>query len=202
VCNWDLSKFQQNAINIITIHQYLIDNDKHDAKNYWNMFANESKCSDRLSKVISGEEWIDFSLAQSGVIHKQLEEEVFQAQISTTKDLTKVDWLHAVEILKTGKFIVFYPDLSLTDGTAQTVSNGYFSYSNYPPFGTWLYFFAPEQLLSPNLPHILSWIPPQFSKRAIWGIEVIPNESISVISKDSEGCYVQSLIEFELLPKV
>ena len=199
MCNWDVLKFQQNAINVITIYEYLTDNNKHDAKNYWDMFANESKYSDRLSKTISGEEWIDFSVAQSEVIHKQLEEEVFQAQISTTKDLTRVDWSYAVETLKTGKFVVFYPDLSLTDGTAQTVSNGYFSYSNYPPFGTWLYFFASEQLSSPKLSHILSWIPPQFSKRAIWGIEAIPNGSLSIVSKESEGCYVQRLIEFELL---
>lgn len=68
-----------------------------------------------------------------------------------------------------GKLLLFTPEVSLSDGAATVVSDGFFDVDNVPAWDTWLYFDGHT---------LLSWVPPQLISKVQLGIDVNPESCI------------------------
>jgi hypothetical protein len=73
------------------------------------------------------------------------------------------------EQLKSGRFLLYYPQENLADGAADQSSNGFFDTNNVPPWDIWVGF-------SDGV--LVSWVPPAFIEAADMGIDVNPEECI------------------------
>jgi hypothetical protein len=71
---------------------------------------------------------------------------------------------------KTGKIIVYFPDINLFDGASEIESEGYFNFIDCPPSSTWLYYHEGGEAL---LRHIIAWIPSDYLEKATIGVLVV-----------------------------
>ena len=88
-----------------------------------------------------------------------------------------------------GRLLIFIISLSLFDGTAEVVSQGFFDVFNYPPADTWVYVGLERDRSSKgrepdvkrNLYYLVSWIPPQALNLAQEAIDLNAEECIQWI---------------------
>ncbi len=77
------------------------------------------------------------------------------------------------------KFLVYLPDLDLSDGAAEECSQGYFDTCNAPPWDTWLV-YIPAQGEEPG--KLVSWVPANLVDLVDAAIQVNPEGCISWVA--------------------
>lgn len=75
----------------------------------------------------------------------------------------------------TGKLLLLLVDMNLADGTASTVSDGFYDEFNLPPVATWVDLVTVGEAKDIGL---ICWIPEEYVARAQEGIDVNPEECI------------------------
>lgn len=156
--------------------------------------------------------WVDHSVGDEPIT---LDEEQFSHASETERMLfvnkafermsefaanqTMPDVETCLERYKSGSLLIFYPDITLWDGTAQTVAGGFFAYDNTPPPHTWLY-YSPETEKPNIIAHLLSWVPPNRLDGVTDAMGTCPGKSLSFLSDiKSQTCYQQTLVDNHLL---
>lgn len=93
-----------------------------------------------------------------------------------TRDAVEKLVLHREELVsrvlvntQEGKFLLFTPQDSLSDGAATVASEGFFDVDNVPAWDTWLYFDGRT---------LVSWVPAQLISKVQSGIDVNPEGCI------------------------
>ena len=100
----------------------------------------------------------------------------------------------AAELPKEGNLLIYYPDLTLSDGAAQLASEGFFDADNEPPWDTWVFcgrydgFNNPEDYGT----FLLSCIPRDFRHRVNRGIQINPERCLEW-AKESRHPFVSEL---------
>lgn len=79
-----------------------------------------------------------------------------------------------------GSFLIYYPDMTLSDGTAQFESGGFFDADNEPPWDLWIFFATDLSVSDPqNYGALLvSWIPDVLRDHVDRGIKVNPEQCL------------------------
>lgn len=75
--------------------------------------------------------------------------------------------------------MVYFPDQSLSDGGAETESQGFFDVYNTSPWDIWVAFVS--ELGNKDISHseyLIAWVPPAFVELAGAGIRANPDECI------------------------
>jgi hypothetical protein len=89
-----------------------------------------------------------------------------------------------------GRLLAFDADGTLSDGVANSESNGFFDDDNVPPYDTWVWFVYDEAYrrrmagteTADRLPafetYLVAWVPPVFVELADYGIAINPEACI------------------------
>jgi hypothetical protein len=78
-----------------------------------------------------------------------------------------------------GKLLVYFPDLELSDGAAEKESEGFFDVFNCPPWDTWVAFVNDAQPISrDHREYLVAWVPNTLVLTAARGITVNPEGSL------------------------
>ncbi len=79
------------------------------------------------------------------------------------------------EPLANGRLLVYGPDEELSDGAAESETDGYFDVNNCPPWDTWVAFFVEAPLIGrAHAAYLVSWVPSEFLESVGRGISVNP----------------------------
>jgi hypothetical protein len=109
-----------------------------------------------------------------------------------------------------GRLLAFDADGTLSDGVANSESNGFFDDDNVPPYDTWLWFVYDEAYrrrmagteTSERLPafetYLVAWVPPIFVELADHGIAINPEECIMWLD-ELDTPFAQALRERKLI---
>jgi hypothetical protein len=75
-----------------------------------------------------------------------------------------------------GRFLLYYPHLSLSDGAAELVSKGFFDTNNEPRWDVWVFCDNDETVPSPQDygTYLLCWIPNRLVDLVEQGIQINP----------------------------
>jgi hypothetical protein len=106
--------------------------------------------------------------------------------------------VRAVGDLAGGRLLVFFPELSLSDGAATVETDGFFDYDNVPPWDTWVGLFRDESADPSEIDYLVSWVPAGFVESVDRGINVNPEECI-VWLEDSKVPLAKTLRSHGLL---
>ena len=99
-----------------------------------------------------------------------------------------------------GRLLVFNPDMSLSDGAAETASRGFFDTDNTPPWDTWLCFVdetagAPVRV-GPNFAvwraFLISWVPEPLLDDIAEAVLVNPEQCV-IWADDLDSAFIQGL---------
>ena len=99
-----------------------------------------------------------------------------------------------------GRLLAYFPNDNLSDGFAETKSQGFFDANNIPPYDTWVWMVRNVQGFTYDdgargeieANYLVAWIPPDFIELASAGIAVNPEECIQWLeTRDDE--FVRSL---------
>lgn len=79
-----------------------------------------------------------------------------------------------------GRLLLYYPQLSLSDGAAELATGGFFDVNNEPPWDFWVFCGHDEAVPDPQSysTYLLSWIPDELIKIADQGIQVNPERCL------------------------
>lgn len=108
---------------------------------------------------------------------KQHSERIIAERSEKVKSLVMPSYGDILPIIQQGRFLIFYPGTTTSDGVAKIVSDGYFDYDNYPPWDTWVYYKV-EDNHSVYLGSLIAWVAPEFVGRVRHAIESCSDESI------------------------
>jgi hypothetical protein len=86
--------------------------------------------------------------------------------------------VRTVEDMAGGRLLLFYPELSLSDGAAAEETDGFFDYENVPPWDSWVGLFREEGADPSEVDYLISWVPRDFVQSVDRGINVNPEECI------------------------
>jgi hypothetical protein len=94
--------------------------------------------------------------------------------------------LPSVTDLCGGRLLAYFPDDNLSDGFAETVSNGVFDVANIPPYDTWVWMvpnmrtvqYADGASGEMEANYLVGWVPPDFIQLASDGVEANPEGCI------------------------
>jgi hypothetical protein len=73
-----------------------------------------------------------------------------------------------------GRILVYYPDISLSDGAAQAESRGFFDVHNVPPWDTWLMLTADRA----GDTILLSWVPQELVQLVGASMRINPEDCL------------------------
>jgi hypothetical protein len=181
-CNFDTALFYERVIETVAWCTYWLEiND--DPKELWELMP--------LPK--QGLSWISHDERY------RFAENVFEKRTELCAVLFVQAQADCLEIYLQGKLLVFFPDITTSDGVAEHLSEGFFDIDNYPPIDTWLY-YVKEKEFQPHIPYLISWIPPLFVEKVRDSINVCADKSILFLAEaDFEICYIDKLAELDLL---
>ena len=90
-----------------------------------------------------------------------------------------VDAMTIGQSLRSGRFLCFFPDANLTDGAAESETDGFFDAYNNPPWDTWVgYFVDRHQEVISCFSYVLCFVPNDLIPLVDRGIVVNPEECI------------------------
>ncbi len=94
-----------------------------------------------------------------------------------------------INLVKNGRFLVYYPELNLADGAANVATNGFFTNHNLPPWDCWVDYFEEQILEDASVwnksmrNYLLSWIPNELVRHVDKGVKVNPEKCIQWLSE-------------------
>src|SRR5262249_13949186 len=97
---------------------------------------------------------------------------------------------NALNLYRQGRLLVFFPNATQTDGSANLATDGYFDVHNYPPPDTWLHYEDGE---------LLAWVPEPFIDGAQTGLKSNPEQCMLFLTDWRPPCYVEILKQANLL---
>jgi hypothetical protein len=121
---------------------------------------------------------------------------IFETQARFYDSLAQKPDSEYLDDFRRGRIVVFFPDVTLSDGVAQIESSGFFDYDNYPPFDTWLYYVNRTDGL---IAQVLAWVPPPFIKHTDNAIQMCAEECIVFLTDWQEPCYIDVLRQANML---
>lgn len=77
-----------------------------------------------------------------------------------------------------GRLIVYFPDEELSDGAAETETEGFFDGNNAPPWDTWIALFRDDGGDLSIADQLVSWVPHELVDLVARGIHVNPEQCI------------------------
>jgi hypothetical protein len=82
--------------------------------------------------------------------------------------------------LPKGRLLVYYPDLTLTEGATQAETRGFFDIYDAPPWDTWMAYFCETEINRDQFsyPYLVSWVPEVLVDIVTRGIGVSSTECI------------------------
>ncbi|MFO0553348.1 MAG: hypothetical protein U0271_33500 [Polyangiaceae bacterium] len=83
----------------------------------------------------------------------------------------------------TGRMLIFFPSLTLSDGAAEDVSSGLFDAHNQPPWDTWIWYVRQSQIPAGEPPFLVCWMPECLVHLADTGIDANPEGCIRWIER-------------------
>jgi hypothetical protein len=98
-----------------------------------------------------------------------------------------------------GRLLVYFPELDLTDGAAEAVSQEFFDAYNAPPWGTWVAYFKDLDRNDCCSSYLLAWVPEALAGVATAGIDANPEQCITWL--EDAGVGVLRVIEFLEVPR-
>jgi hypothetical protein len=88
-------------------------------------------------------------------------------------------------LVSASRFLVWFPDQTLSDGAAQLETNGYFDADNQPPWDTWLGWISAPIVRDISLRKMLvAWVPEDLVKLVSAGVAVNPEECLQWLKDD------------------
>jgi hypothetical protein len=88
-------------------------------------------------------------------------------------------------VVSGSRFLVWFPDQTLSDGAAQLATNGYFDADNQPPWDTWLGWISVPTIQDVGLRNMLvAWVPGDLVKLVSAGVDANPEECLQWLGDD------------------
>ncbi|MGB7339272.1 MAG: hypothetical protein WBC91_10310 [Phototrophicaceae bacterium] len=165
---------------------------------YMSMFNATTSTSDLWTSLKPSSMAFDLSSTSNAEL-KLMTSEVFNLQLKRLENVKSVSETSYRAIYESGHLGIFFPELSVLDRVPEVVSKGFFEPSNYPPFGTWIYFVDENELVNPKLMHIVFWIPPNFVQPVTDAISSCPDGSLVLMATARKICYKKILSYHGLL---
>jgi hypothetical protein len=78
-----------------------------------------------------------------------------------------------------GRLLVYFPDVTLPDGRAETASSEFFDVHHAPPCGTWVGYFEEDGRDASRSAYLLAWIPQLFVPFANEGLRATPDARLA-----------------------
>jgi hypothetical protein len=106
--------------------------------------------------------------------------------------------------LTVGRLLIFYPDLSPSDGVVTPPSKGYIDEEYFPAWDSWVYYDY-EHVILPNkapatINYLISWVPPQIIDLVDEAIEDDTAKSLQWLSDTRfDFTFLRSLKKYGLL---
>jgi hypothetical protein len=93
-------------------------------------------------------------------------------------ELARIGWRWDGSVPTTGgRLLIFFPECTLSDGSAEDVSGGYFDGHGHPPVDTWVAFCGAD-LVAGTPYSVVAYVPPSRIEAAKVGIDVSPEMCI------------------------
>ena len=90
-----------------------------------------------------------------------------------------------VGLVSASRFLVWFPDQTLSDGAAHLETNGYFDADNQPPWDAWLGWISAPTIRNVSLRNMLvAWVPGDLVKLVSAGVDVNPEECLQWLGDD------------------
>jgi hypothetical protein len=151
----DFALFEKRLLETMTFCHHLLEEKKEHAI-LWDAIAEKSEL---LSKSeidkLNSEDWSARTTTLFEIRAKYLETLYLFGELPMDRE---------------GKIIIYFPDLTLFDGTAELCSEGFFNFYDAPPPSTWLYFVEGNEGICQ---YIIAWVPSECLQLATFGVEVI-----------------------------
>lgn len=114
--------------------------------------------------------------------------QVFSVSLERSRRLSPSAKRHLSSVtgLCGGRLLAYFPDDNLSDGMAETMSEGFFDVNNIPPYDTWVWMvrnvrpFEYEDRAQGEIEanYLVSWVPPDFIRLASRGVDANPEGCI------------------------
>lgn len=86
------------------------------------------------------------------------------------------DYAIVLPVIQKGRFMVFYPDLTLSDEVPEVFAPYFLDFDGYPRWDAWVYFHTVPP--HSHAGQLIAWVPPEFIDDVNGAIESSADESI------------------------